>query len=275
MGQKPLPLFKEIYEHGVRTNSFKKANIPSKKICKKKLYPSKDWAKRFPSLASGLLSEKAINKEMRRTLEKMQQFESWCLQENLTIRQVYAAVKQWEKLFLHPKGEFYWFFKRLQLATQEGSFFFVHAGVDNLSAKMIRQLGVKGINKRFKKLLKSSQFKFYHGPLGNMTRTKYREHERHFTKKGALMMTNAGINAIVHGHRNLYHGQRIMLRQGIINFECDASLDRNTRKKEGMVRGSGAAVTIIHPQKLVLGISSDYPYIKVFQPKLTLKLCRQ
>ncbi|MCU7950687.1 MAG: hypothetical protein KZQ69_11830, partial [gamma proteobacterium symbiont of Bathyaustriella thionipta] len=87
------------------------------------------------------------------------------------------------------------------------------------------------------------------------------------------MDTNSGINAIVHGHRNLYYGQRIMLRKGIINFECDTSLDINTRKKEGVVRGLGAAVTIIHPEKLVLGISSDYPYIKVFEPELTKKLC--
>ncbi len=87
------------------------------------------------------------------------------------------------------------------------------------------------------------------------------------------MMYNSGINAIVHGHRNLYYGQRIMLRKGIINFECDTSLDINTRKKEGVVRGLGASVTIIHPEKLILGISSDYPYIKVFEPELTKKLC--
>ena len=55
----------------------------------------------------------------------------------------------------------------------------------------------------------------------------------------------------------------------MINFECDTSLDINTRKTEGL-KGYGASVTIIRPEKKVLGISSDYPYIKVFEPKRSL-----
>ncbi len=276
MGLKPLPLFKEIYDVYLKKSKGKKGKkykTPSTKECRRKLFPSKDWVNQFPKLAKNHLSENAIKKDMKRTIEKMDHFEEWCAKENLTLKQVYAAAEKWKKLFLHPKGEFYWFFKHLQLASKEGSFFFVHAGVDNSSAKMIRDHGVKAINKKFKKELKSKPFKLYHGPLGNMIRTKYRDYERHFTKKGALMMYNSGINAIVHGHRNLYYGQRIMLRKGIMNFECDTSLDINTRKKEGVVRGLGASVTIIHPDKLVLGISSDYPYIKVFEPELTKKLC--
>jgi len=272
MGLKPLPLFKEIYNTYLKGKKYK---TPGTKKCRKKLFPSDDWEKQFPKLAKKYLSEGAIKKDMKRTLEKRDHFEEWCAKENLTLKQVYAAAEKWQKLFLHPKGEFYWFFKHLKLASKEGSFFFVHAGVDNISARMIRDHGIKGINKQFKRELKSDQFKLYHGPLGNMIRTKYRNYERHFTKKGALMMYNSGINAIVHGHRNLYYGQRIMLRKGIINFECDTSLDINTRKKEGVVRGLGAAVTIIHPQKLILGISSDYPFIKVFEPELTKKLCNK
>ena len=272
MGIKPLPLFKEIYNTYLKGKKYK---TPNTKECRKILFPSKNWVNQFPKLAKNHLSEGAIKKDMKRTLEKMDHFEEWCAKEKLTLKQVYAAAEKWQKLFMHPKGEFYWFFKQLQLATKEGSFFFVHAGVDNSSAKMIRTNGVKGINKNFKKELKSDHFKLYHGPLGNMFRTKYRIHERHFTKKGSLMMYNSGINAIIHGHRNLYYGQRIMLRKGMINFECDTSLDINTRKKEGIVRGLGASVTIIHPQKLILGISSDYPFIKVFEPELTKKLCNK
>lgn len=278
MGIKPLPLFKEIYDTYLKQGKGKKGKgkkvkTPGTRECRKRLFPSKNWENKFPQLAKKYLSESAIKKDIKRTIEKKNHFEEWCDMKNLTLKQVYAAAEKWQELFLHPKGEFYWFFKHLQLASKEGSFFFVHAGVDNSSAKMIRAHGVKCINKKFKKELKSNQFKLYHGPLGNMIRTKYRDYERHFTKKGALMMYNSGINTIVHGHRNLYYGQRIMLRKGIINFECDTSLDINTRKKEGIVRGLGAAVTIIHPNKLVLGISSDYPYIKVFEPELTKKLC--
>ena len=273
MGMKPIPLFKEIYDTYLSGKKSKKYKAPSLKKCRERLYPSADWADKFPALAKQELSAGAIKKELKKTLEKKNNFEKWCAEYDLNLRQVYSAAKKWQALFLHPKGEFYWFFKSLQLASKEGSFFFVHAGVDNTSAKMIRTHGVKWINKNFRKKLEKDQFSLYYGPLGNMIRTKYRNYERHFSKKGALMMYNSGVNAIVHGHRNLYYGQRIMLRKGIINFECDTSLDINTRKKEGVVQGLGASVTIIHPEKLVLGISSDYPCIKVFEPNMTLKLC--
>ncbi|MDX2505348.1 MAG: metallophosphoesterase family protein [Gammaproteobacteria bacterium] len=273
MGLKPLPLFKEIYHTYLTGKQGKHFKTPDTKECRKRLFPSKEWVTQFPDIAKQQLSRSALQKEMKKTTEKINSFEKWCSKEGITLKQVYAAVKKWQKLFLHPKGEFYWFFKHLELACKEGSFFFVHAGVDNLSAKMIRNHGIKWINKKFRKKLRSDQFNLYYGPLGNMIRTKYRDCDRNFTKKGALMMYNAGINAIVHGHRNLYYGQRMMLRKGVINFECDTSLDINTRKKEGVVRGPGASVTIIHPQKLILGISSDYPYIKVFEPELTLRLC--
>ncbi|MEJ2395372.1 MAG: metallophosphoesterase, partial [Candidatus Thiodiazotropha sp.] len=62
-----------------------------------------------------------------------------------------------------------------------------------------------------------------------------------------------------------HFGQRIMLRKGIVNFECDATIDRHSREKEGL-QGEGAAVTIFHPDRLVMGISTDYPRIKVFDP---------
>jgi hypothetical protein len=273
MGLKPLSLFKEIYDVYIKGKKRKKNKIDSTKKCRKKLYPSKNWVNEFPTIARKQISNEAVKKDLKRTIEKINGFERWCAKEGLTLKQICCVVKKWQQLFLHPKGEYYWFFKRLKLSIQEGSFFFVHAGVDDLSAKMIRQNGIKWLNKEFRKKLSKDPFSLYYGPLGNMIRTKYRTSDRHYTKKGTLMMHNAGINTIVHGHRNLYYGQRIMIRKGIINFECDTSLDINTRKKEGVVRGFGASVTIIHPNKLILGISSDYPFIKVFEPELTRKLC--
>ena len=56
-----------------------------------------------------------------------------------------------------------------------------------------------------------------------------------------------------------------MLRQGMIHIESDITMDRNTRKKEGL-DGYGAGVTIIRPEGQVIGISTDYPHAKVFQP---------
>jgi hypothetical protein len=106
--------------------------------------------------------------------------------------------------------------------------------------------------------------------LGNTIRTKYREVDRPFTHKGTEYVRRAGITAIMHGHRNLHHGQRLSLRKSQLNFECDTSLDRHTRQLEN-VNGRGASVTIVEPNGRILGISSDYPKIKVFDPKVTLQ----
>ena len=48
-----------------------------------------------------------------------------------------------------------------------------------------------------------------------------------------------------------------------MNFECDSSVDRNTRKIEGLP-GIGGAVAILRPDATLLGISTDYPYAKLF-----------
>ncbi|MCG7964714.1 MAG: metallophosphoesterase, partial [Candidatus Thiodiazotropha taylori] len=126
--------------------------------------------------------------------------------------------------------------------------------------------GVKYLNKQFKEDVDDEIFEFYYGPLANLIRTKYRDVDMPLTRKGVKLMNEVGIYAIVHGHANRYHGQRIMLRKGMLNFECDTTIDRHSRKKEGL-KGEGAAVTIFHPDRLVLGISTDYPQIKVFDPK--------
>ena len=73
------------------------------------------------------------------------------------------------------------------------------------------------------------------------------------------------LHVIVHGHKNMRNGQRISVRKSIINFECDITLDRHSREKEGL-NGPGAGVTIIRPDKKIIGISTDHPYIKVFDP---------
>jgi hypothetical protein len=75
----------------------------------------------------------------------------------------------------------------------------------------------------------------------------------------------AGLYAIVHGHRNILRGQRLTLRQGVLNFECDASVDRNTRQLEGL-EGPGGATVIFEPSGRIQAISTDYPFIKDFDP---------
>ena len=154
----------------------------------------------------------------------------------------------------------------MKLAYREGSFLFIHAGLNDQIAQIIRRDGVRHLNRKFRRQMLRDPFDFYYGPLANTIRTKYREVDMPLTRRGAGLVHKKGIHIVVHGHSNRLHGQRIMLRKGMIHFECDATLDRNSRKKEGL-KWIGAAATLFSSDKHVLGVSSDYPFIKVFDPR--------
>jgi len=194
----------------------------------------------------------------------MVQFERDCEKAGISIRIAYAAAMKWRRLFLHRNGEFAWFFRDMALVHRQGSFLFLHAGLDDRIARIIQDKGLKVLNKMFRYQLFGNPFEFYYGPLANMVRTKYRPIDMPLTTYGANLIHQMGIHAVVHGHQHLTHGQRIKLRHGIVNFECDTTMDRNTRKKEGLP-GHGVAVTIIEPDGQVIGISRDYPSRKVFE----------
>lgn len=264
MGSKAIPMLKEICDEYLQGKGALKG-IPSTRDCRRRLYPPKRWFKEFPELASWIMPDKRAAKEVKRLREKIDSFESDCEKAGLSLRQVYAAALKWQSLFLDPHGEFAWFFKRMRLAYRRGSFLFVHAGIDDRAAKLINRKGVKQLNRQFQEHVEDEIFEFYYGPLANTIRTKYRDVDMPLTRKGVELMHDAGIHVIVHGHANRHHGQRIMLRKGMVNFECDATIDRHSRRKEGLA-GEGAAVTIFHPDRLVMGISTDYPRIKVFDP---------
>jgi amphi-Trp domain-containing protein len=72
----------------------------------------------------------------------------------------------------------------------------------------------------------------------------------------------------VHGHRNIPRGQRLVLRNGLLNFECDTTVDVNTRQLLGL-QGEGGSATIVSPDGTVTGISTDYPYAKSFDLRVT------
>lgn len=268
MGSKAIPFLKEIYQYyQLEKNAL--SVIPAEEVCRQRLFPSDSWFLKFPNVAQGLLSEKVINKEIKRLTEKKTEFEKDLNQSGMDLRMAYAATIKWQELFLERKGEFYWYFQKMRLALHKGSFLFVHAGIDDQVARLINEKGIKYLNQQFKKHISEEMFSFYYGALANIIRTKYRDVDMPLTKQGCQLLRKKGIHAIVHGHQNRRYGQRIVLRKGMVNFECDASVDRHTRKKEkiGNQQGHGAAVTIIQPQGRVLGISNDYPYIKLFQPE--------
>ncbi|GAA4092639.1 metallophosphoesterase [Zhongshania borealis] len=265
MGAKVMPLFREVFDLYLRDNPKALASIPDADTCRTALFPSAEWFSEFPLAAAERVSEEAIRRELERMRKKMDSFEKACANVGLTLREVYAAALHCRKLFLSNKGEFSWFFRDMQLAYKSGSYLFIHAGLDDKVVQTMAECGLGGLNREYRKLIKNDLFDFYYGPLANTMRTKYRAVDLPFTNEGVVCAYQQGIHAVVHGHRNRHNGQRLMLRQGMLHIESDTTMDRNSRKKEGL-DGIGYGVTIVHPQGQVIGISADYPAAKVFEP---------
>ena len=270
MGPKSVPLFKEVYDQYIARSGKAEPSISADEV-RARLFPDESWYHDFPAVADGLIPAPRIRKEVRRIAEKVLQFEERCRASGMTLPMVYAAVEKCRALFLEPDGAFGWFFNQLELGYRAGSYLFIHAGVDDTTAELIYGHGVDGLNWHFKRMMADDLFGLYHGPIGNSFRTKYRDIDWPLSHMGVTDLHRAGIYAIVHGHRNSINGQRLMMRRGMLNFECDASIDRNTRRAEGL-QGPGGAVTIFKPDGRVLGISTDHPYVKVFDPSTMCRL---
>ncbi|MET0103152.1 MAG: metallophosphoesterase [Sedimenticola sp.] len=270
MGPKVVPLLKEIHDQYLNGDKNALRGLPGNKECRRKLYPSKRWFDDFPKEAAWLMPDAGIERELTRMRKKLKSFEVACRDADLSMRDVYATALKCRELFLEPGGEFAWFFRDMQLLCLEGSFLFIHAGLDDRITNLIKEEGIGYLNNLFRKQIKHDLFEFYYGPLANTMRTKYREVDMPLTHHGIERAYRQGVHAIVHGHRNRTNGQRIMLRQGMIHIESDITMDRNTRKKEGM-DGYGVGVTIVRPEGQVIGISTDYAYAKVFEPETLIQ----
>ncbi|WP_052066006.1 metallophosphoesterase [Thalassospira australica] len=272
LGPKVVPLLVELRD-SYMTGRKALDGLPDEDECRRRLFPHSSWFDAFPKIAADHLPKKQIDVELKRIKKKMVSFEPACAEAGLSMRQVYGAVLKWRELFLEPDGEFHWFFKRMRLGYHVGSFMFVHAGFDDAMADVLHADGAKALNRQFRDALFGEPFDLYYGSIANTVRTKYRSIDNPLSPDGAQKIHDSGIHAIIHGHRNLLNGQRIMLRRGLINFECDATVDQHSRHKEGL-SGAGAAVTVIHPDGHILGISTDFPYAKAFEPKRTLTALR-
>ncbi len=269
MGPKITPLLKELRDYYLPAKGGLKG-IPSERDAKRRLYPSKHWFEEFPEIARWVMPEPTVEKETRRLREKLDQFAESCDRAGLSMREVYATVLICRRMFLEPDGEFAWFFGEMKLARREGSFLFVHAGLDDRIAAQIEEQHVSGINRNFREAVGRDPFEFYYGPLANTLRTKYREVDMPLTHHGVERIHRLGIHAVVHGHASRSRGQRLMLRHGLLHLEGDVTLDRNTRRKEGL-DGYGAGAAIIRPEGRILGISTDHPSIKRFDPHAFLR----
>ena len=265
MGAKAIPFLREIRDRYLQDEDAL-AGIPSEKDCAQYVFPSNRWWKKFPDLATWVMSKPAIEREMRKIKKKVAHYEGHCKDAGINLREAYAAALKWQDLFLKPDGAYHWFFKRMDLCYRKGSLLFIHAGLDDRTSMMINEHGVTFINQLFHMYLSGNPFEFYYGPLANGIRTKYRSVDMPLSKIAQQHAHACGIYAIVHGHRNLHNGQRIAMRKNMLHFECDVTLDAGSRAKEGL-KGAGAGATIIHPKGYIIGISSDYKQIKVFDPK--------
>lgn len=262
MGRKAVPLFREIWDRYL-VGEVDPKSLASDDEVRRELWPPETWYDEFPAEAAEFVSPGKIQKELRRIREKSTELVERCATDGLTLGMMKAAADKARELFLAPDGEFAWFFRNMRLAERAGSFLFIHAGVDDLVARVLRRDGLDGLNAEFDRLMKEDLFELYHGPVGNTFRTKYRDFELPLTERGVRDIYRTGIYAVVHGHRNIHRGQRVVLRNGMLNFECDASVDRNTRSLEGL-EGAGGAVVVLQPSGRLVGISTDYPYAKVF-----------
>ncbi len=270
MGPKIVPLLKEIHTRYLSGNKALRG-IPSKRECRRKLFPSARWFDEFAREAVWVMPEQGIEREVSRLRKKIVDFEKTCNDEGLSLRDIYATVYKCREHFLEPKGEFAWFFRDMQLLYREGSFLFIHAGLDDRITSLIEEESIDYLNLLFREQIKHDLFEFYYGPLANTMRTKYRKVDMPLTHHGVKRAYRHGVHAIVHGHRSNINGQRIILRRGMIHIECDITMDRNTRKKQGL-DGYGVGVTIIQPEGRIIGISTDYAYAKVFKPENHLQL---
>jgi hypothetical protein len=269
MGPKVVPLLKEVHDEYLKGKNLMR-HVPGSKECKRRLYPSERWFDEFPRYAQWVMSERAVARELSRIKKKYERFEQVCDEAGLSMRKVYATALKCQDLFLEPKGEFSWFYKNMQLAHREGSFLFIHAGIDDRIAQLIEDKGIGYLNKMYDRQIKNDPFEFYYGPLANTMRTKYRGVDMPLTSIGVQRIHRYGIQAVVQGHRNRRQGQRLKLRQGLIHIESDTTMDINSRQKEGL-DGKGFGVTILRPKGQVIGISADYPYAKVFEPETLIR----
>ena len=264
MGNKVVPLLAEVFERFVKHKK-KPKKLPSVDSCRRILYPRNDWFARFPIAVSQRMPEEAIVRELERMGKKIKTFEAACLEYGMTLQDVYLTAKMCRKLFLKPKGEFGWFFKRMVLAETMGSFIFLHAGLDDSVAKILEKKGVKALNSMYRKQLKRDLFEFYFGTVANVMRTKYRPVDLPLSPRGVHRVHKSGVLAVVQGHLNRTRGQRILLKEGLLHIEGDITLDRNSRRKEGL-RGLGAGHIRICPSQQIIGVSNDYPRTKIFSP---------
>lgn len=267
VGGKSLLLFKEIFV------KYKKS-LPkcphSEEELVQMMFPDAEWMEEFPVFARKIIHPEKLKKELKRINEKIIEIQEATKSHGMTLRDIWSCVIKARELFLKPKGEYHWVFDKMELAKIYGSFVFVHGGLDDEILPHLFEKSAHELKVWFHKELREDAFDLYHGPIGNCFRTKYRPYDHPLTRDGVATLHRRGIYAIVHGHLNQLGGQRLVFRNNLLHFQCDCSLDSNTRVKEAL-DPPGMAVTIFHPEGFCEAVSSDYNEVKVFSTQVLAK----
>ena len=264
MGRKIVPLLREVWDRGLAADLL--AGLPGERACRARIFPGPDWEARFPDRAAPQLSQHAIDKEVTRLRTKRDRFDRDVAAAGMTMRMVYAAALTCRSLFLAPDGPYAWFYARMEMIRQCGSLLFVHAGLDDAMCALLAEGGPGAVNARFRAEARQDPFDFYFGPVANLVRTKYRDTDRALSETGVQRLHAQGIKMVVQGHVNNHQGQRLLAKHGLLHLEGDVTLDRASRRSEGL-RGIGTGATLIHPTGDIVGISADYPAAKHFHPE--------
>jgi hypothetical protein len=256
MGKKAISLLAEIYqEKDEHPNPVHKA-----------YFVDEYWSESFKKAAKTKLPKQLIKTEIQQLHLKQRSMKKAWLKRFDHCQQLDHAISWAHDLFIKPDGEFYPFFRKLKLLHLEGSYLFSHAGIDDTLANLIHQGQLAQINLVFQQKLHQAQlFDIYYGALGNAFRTKYRAYDWPFSAKGAQQLKAKYIFALVNGHRHHLNGQQLLVRNGLLNFECDTQLNCHCRAKDNM-QSPGWSVTIFHQDGSVSAQSSDHAHLKLFQP---------
>ncbi|WP_236545360.1 metallophosphoesterase [Tropicimonas marinistellae] len=264
MGRKIVPLLREVFDRYVAPRGIS-ARIPDEAACRDRIFPPEDWPDRFPALAAAHLSREAIAREVSRLERKREAFDAEVARTGLSMRDLFAATRVCHQLFLEPGGDYAWFYRAMEVICRCGSLLFVHAGLDDSVCALLAHGGTEEVNRRFRNEAARDPFAFYTGAVANLARTKYRTTDPRLTHEGVARLHATGVKMVVQGHVNNHAGQRLLAKHGLLHLEGDITLDRVSRQREGL-HGIGAGATLVFPSGDILGLSTDYPRAKHFNP---------
>lgn len=109
-----------------------------------------------------------------------------------------------------------------------------------------------------------------HGMPDYVLRNRYRSVYLPLRAAGVEQAQRFVVHLVVHGHRNRTEVQRLEPRQGMMHLTCDVTQNCDSRRVEGL-DGIDAGVTLIHPDGCVVGLGSDCPDAKWFEPAAALR----